>query len=142
MADTEQSRKRSVLLIDADVLARHELAGYLRNCGYRVIEASGTDEAVTVLSQSDDEIDALLCEADAVGEMNAFALVRWVRDHRPTLPVMLAGSLEKAAQHAGELCDEGPVARPPLRPGRRRRSHPPPPGHPRPQPRRRQLIRR
>lgn len=109
MAHTQDPRRQAILLIDAEVLVRHELAEYLRHCGYRVVEASGTDEAVTVLAEADEEIDALLCDAAAVGETSAFELARWVREHRPHLPVMLAGTHEKAAQQAGELCDEGPA---------------------------------
>ena len=109
MAYTQNPRRQAILLIDAEVLVRHELAEYLRHCGYRVVEASGTDEAVTVLSEAGEEIDALLCDAAAVGESSAFELARWVREHRPHLPVLLAGNPEKAAQQAGELCDEGPT---------------------------------
>lgn len=109
MADSQHRRRQAILLVDAEVLVRHELAEYLRHCGYRVVEASGTDEAVTVLSDAGDEIDALLCEVGAVGETSAFDLARWVREHRPHLPVLLAGNPEKAAQQAGELCDEGPA---------------------------------
>lgn len=104
---------RTILLVDGDVLVRHELAEYLRHCGYRVVEASTTDEAVTVLSEGGVALDALLCHAEAAGERNGFALAAWVRANRPGLPVLLAGSTERTAEAAGELCEEGPdLARP------------------------------
>ena len=104
---------QSVLLIEGEVLARHELAEYLRHCGYHVIEASTTDEAVTVLSTTRIGVDAVLCDAEAPGEMNGFALANWVRSTRPGVPVLLAGNYDRAADAAGELCDQGPeLARP------------------------------
>lgn len=35
----------SVLVVEHDVLVRHPLAKYLRECGYRVVEAITYDEA-------------------------------------------------------------------------------------------------
>ncbi|MGF1553184.1 MAG: response regulator [Paracoccaceae bacterium] len=103
----------TVLVIDAEVLVRHEIAEYLRGCGYRVIEASDTDEAMTVIEHSGLVLDVVLCDAQAVGTVNAFALVREVRERAPDLEVVLAGNVEKAAKAAGTLCDEGPhLARP------------------------------
>jgi CheY-like chemotaxis protein len=105
-------RARTVLIVEADVLARHELAKYLRGCGYQVIEASTTDEAVTVIDART-PLDALLCDAEAPGSLSAFALSRLARERRPGLDAVLAGNVERAAEAAGVLCDEGPhLARP------------------------------
>ena len=101
-------REHSVLLVEDDVLVRRELADYLRRCGHRVIEASSTDEAVTVLSHVPEEVSLLLCRADAAGTITGFALARRVRGEHPGIPVLLAGNVEKAAAAAGEICDEGP----------------------------------
>jgi DNA-binding response OmpR family regulator len=107
------ARREGILLVDADVLVRHEVAEYLRHCGYRVIEASTTDDAVTVLSRAADRVDAVLCDVAAVGAQSGFELAAWTRDHHPDIAVLLAGSPEKAADAAGELCEEGPqLARP------------------------------
>jgi DNA-binding response OmpR family regulator len=35
----------TVLLVEAEILARGPLAEYLRSCGYNVIEVTGGDEA-------------------------------------------------------------------------------------------------
>jgi DNA-binding response OmpR family regulator len=104
----EEARRQGILLVDVDVLVRHELAEYLRHCGYRVIEASTTDEAMTVLSRATDEVGAVLCDAAAVGGVNGFELATWARQRHPGLPVLLAGSPEKAADAVGDLCDDGP----------------------------------
>lgn len=106
-------RARTVLVVEVDVLARHELAKYLRGCGYQVIEASTTDEAITVIEAPQTLVDALLCDAEAPGSLSAFALSRLARERRPGLDAVLAGNVERAAEAAGVLCDEGPhLARP------------------------------
>ena len=103
----------TVLLVDGEILVRHEIAAYLRDCGYVVLEAADTDEALTVLSEPHPPVDIVLCDANVGGSLNGFALSKWVRENRPELGVLLAGNLERAVDAAGELCDEGPqLARP------------------------------
>ncbi len=111
MAKPEQSD--SVLVIDGDVLVRHAIADYLRNCGFVVIEAATTDEAMTVLERDGLRVDASLCAAEAPGTMNPFEFRAWALRQRSELQIALAGNVEAAAQKAAELCDEGPqLARP------------------------------
>ena len=47
------------------------------------------------------------------GGTDGFALAQWVRRRRPGLEVLLAGTVAREADIAGELCDQGPhLARP------------------------------
>lgn len=106
---------KSILVVDGDVLVRHAISDYLRRCGYIVVEASSTDEAVAVLSDESLAIDAILCDAEAPGSLNAFQLRLWAnqRHHRKGIEIALAGNIEAAAHKAAELCDNGPhLARP------------------------------
>ncbi len=96
------------MVVDGEVLIRSELAAYLRDCGYTVIEAANTDEAVIVLSEPGLDVDAVLCDVKIAGSMNGFAFARWVKSNRPELEVLLAGDLAKAADAAAGLCDDGP----------------------------------
>ena len=98
----------SILIVDADVLIRHPLAEYLRECGFRVLEASSTTEARQVLAEGSLRADVVLADADSSGD--AFALAAWIRGNRPGVQVILAGSYAKAAETAGDLCAEGPMA--------------------------------
>jgi len=112
MADKAQ-RSDCVLVIDRDVLVRHAIADYLRGCGYVVVEASSTDEAVTVLNEDALAVDAALCDAEAPGARNAFEFRAWARQYRPNVDIALVGNIEAAANKAAELCEEGPqLARP------------------------------
>lgn len=96
-----------VMVVDGEVLVRSELAAYLRDCGYKVIEAANTDEAVKVVSEEGFRLDSILCDVNIGGSMNGFSFAKWVRDQRG-LDVLLAGDLEKATGAAAELCDDGP----------------------------------
>jgi DNA-binding response OmpR family regulator len=96
------------MLIEADMLIRTALAQYLRDCGFRVVEAFGTTEARSILERPPASIDTILMDADSPEE-SGFIFAAWMRAHHPVITVILAGSMEKTAVKAGELCEEGPA---------------------------------
>ncbi len=49
----------TVLLVEGDVLIRMPVAEYLRECGYRVMEAANVDEAVAVLDAAELQINVI-----------------------------------------------------------------------------------
>lgn len=103
-----EPRLDSVLVVDSEVVVRAEIAAYLRDCGFLVIEAASTDEAVTILSDGRFSVDAVLCEAEANGSLTGFGLARWLRQTTPETRIVLAGSIEKTASAAANLCEDGP----------------------------------
>ena len=104
---------KSILIVDGDIISRHAIAAYLRDCAFAVVEAANIDEAKIALGEASLNIDAILCEFSALGSQNGFKLANWVCINRPELEVKLAGGLEKAAEAAGQLCESGPrLARP------------------------------
>jgi DNA-binding NtrC family response regulator len=103
----------AVLIVDGDILSRHAIADYLRHCGYVVVEAVSTDEAMTALGDPTLSIDVILCEIEAIGTQSGFQLVSWVRHHHPDLEVRITGTIAGAADAAADLCESGPhLARP------------------------------
>ena len=104
-------RSPCVLIVDADILVRHPLAEYLRECGYRVVQASNADEARTLLTRRRGRpvIDVVLADVNGAGEENAFALATWIRANHRGVQVILAGTVDAAAEKAGDLCEEGPT---------------------------------
>jgi CheY-like chemotaxis protein len=103
----------SILIVDGDIVSRHAIADYLRHCGYAVVEAATTDEALKALGEPSLGVDVILCDAGAIGSQSAFGLSTWVRNNRPELEVRLAGSLEGILDTAADLCENGPhLARP------------------------------
>jgi len=111
-----QEGKEAILLVEDDVLARLVLADYLRECGYKVIEAANTDEAMTVLKQFERNITGVLSLAAIAGKIDGFALARWVRANRPGVEVILVANVAKAASSAGDLCEDGPMLAKPYDP--------------------------
>jgi len=105
-----------ILIVDGDIVTRHAIAGYLRHCGYKVVEAANVEEALVVLVEPTLTIDVILCEITALGPQSCFELANWVRANRPELEVKLASGVEKAAQTAAELCEHGPRLKRPYEP--------------------------
>ena len=101
------SVEEHILVVDNDILVRQPLAEYLRECGYKVVEAADPYEAQRLLSDGKFRIDVVMIDVDA-GSEGGFALAQWVRRNHSGIEVLLAGTIQKATQKAGELCKEGP----------------------------------
>ncbi|MCW5734467.1 MAG: response regulator [Enhydrobacter sp.] len=84
------------------------VAGYLRECGYQVVEADGAAEAKRVL-QSGPAPQLAFIDLDVSDETDGFGLARWIRAERPGVKVLLTSSVRRTAQMAGDLCEEGPL---------------------------------
>ena len=106
----------TVLVVEDEVLVRLVIAGYLRDCGYRVIEAGNAAEALKVLEREDARVGVVLTDVEMPGEMDGFALARWLRRERPDIDVVMAGTPRRAADAAGELCEQGPASERPYEP--------------------------
>jgi CheY-like chemotaxis protein len=104
-----------ILVVEDEVLIRMHIAQYLRECGYKVIEAADADEALEVL-QSDHAVDLVLTDVQMPGKMDGFGLAQWVRHNRQGVTIILAGTPERAANTAAELCEEGPSLPKPYEP--------------------------
>jgi DNA-binding NtrC family response regulator len=103
----------TILVVDSEVLVRHGISDYLRECGYTVVEAASSDEAIAVLEREDLAISAVLCDVQVAGRLNGFELRQWAKAQRPELQMILSGTIASAASAAAELCEEGPhLARP------------------------------
>jgi CheY-like chemotaxis protein len=105
-----------LLFVEPDALDRTAIAGYLRECGYHVIEAVSAEEAQVVLAERAAEIDIAFIAVDLPGGMDGFALANAIRERAAGIRVLLAGTLTKAAKLAGELCERGPHLRKPYEP--------------------------
>jgi DNA-binding NtrC family response regulator len=110
LARTES--QETILVVEDDVLVRMPISQYLRDCGYKVIEAANAEEAMTVLSHKETIIDLVFTDIEMPGAVDGFGLAQWVREHRPGLDVILAGSLPRTVEQAKKLCEEGPIPKP------------------------------
>ena len=93
-------------------MIRMPIAQYLRDCGYKVIEAVSADEAMAVLTEKQTTVDIVLSGIEMLGATDGFGLAKWIREYRPELDVLLAGTVPRAVDGAKELCGQGPVPKP------------------------------
>jgi CheY-like chemotaxis protein len=114
--NSASSSVETVLVLDNDVLFRMPICQYLRDCGYRVLEAANTDEATAILQKHEIEIDVVLSDMELAGELNGFKFASWARSVRPGLQIVFAGTPERAARAAGQLCEQGPMLKRPYEP--------------------------
>jgi DNA-binding response OmpR family regulator len=99
--------RKVILLVEAEILIRHPLAEYLRDCDYKVVEAVDAAEARLVLDHSELAIDvALLDVSEATG--SGFVLAGWIRDNLPQVDVLRAGTLGGVIDQAADLCRQQP----------------------------------
>ena len=105
-----------VLMVEPDVIARQPIAEFLRECGYNVVETGNTDGALLIVNAGAMTIDVVLVDAQAPGKLDGFGLARWIREHRPSAKVILAGTVANEAKEAGDLCEEGPFLSKPYDP--------------------------
>jgi len=114
--EIRQTELETILIVEDEVLVRTALAEYLRHCGYRVVETTSADEALSVLQEVVIKVDVVLSDVKISGSMDGFGLAKWVRENRPGVQVILTGSVEKAAHAAGDLCEDGPHLAKPYEP--------------------------
>lgn len=101
------SSEEAVLLIEGDILLRHPLAEYLRECGFVVHEAANGEEAKAALGSRKLSVGIVFADMTSVG--SGFQLQAWIRSQMPDVEVILAGSIDKAVDQAGRLCNDGPA---------------------------------
>lgn len=110
--DQTASAVSTVLVVEADVLVRMAVSGYLRECGFKVAEASSPDEAMRML-RADFPVDVVFIGLAGSGNPDGFGIARWIRRERPSIKVSLAAGLGRTVKEAEHLCEHGPVLRKP-----------------------------
>jgi CheY-like chemotaxis protein len=101
----------SVMVVEPDVLVRMTVADYLRQCGYRVVEAITGEEALSILGAGI-KVDTILSAVKLLGALDGFALAQRIREQFTGVEVVLTTGIAMTAKKAGELCDQGPRKRP------------------------------
>jgi CheY-like chemotaxis protein len=104
--------RQVILVVEDEILIRMVVADYLRNCGYRVIEAASADEAMVILQHLEIDVEIILSDVEMPGSMDGFQLSKWLRTNRPGIDVILTGSVSRATEAAAELCDSGSIPKP------------------------------
>ena len=92
----------TVLVVDDDLLVREPIADYLREVGYEVLEAGDAHEAIDVVDHAD-HVDLVFSDVRMPGELDGVGLARWVRAHRPDVPVLLTSGYDGTGWLGGDL---------------------------------------
>lgn len=98
----------TILVVEDEALIRMAVADYLRDCGYRVVEAGSGDEAVVVL-KTDPRINVVFTDVNMPSSLNGFGLAQWVRRKRPEVRVILTSGITRTSEEARDLCAHGPL---------------------------------
>jgi CheY-like chemotaxis protein len=88
--ETDEHRS-TVLLVEDELLLRWPTGEYLRDAGYRVIEAATASEAIAVLA-SGVRVDLVFSDVNLAEEMNGHALASWLASNRPQIPILLTSA--------------------------------------------------
>ena len=97
----------TVLVVDDEILVRLVIADYLRDCGYRVLEAGSPDDAVAILN-SHMKVDIVFTDLELPGQSSGLELARWIRRRHPDVRVIVTSGIYSSAELASELCEAGP----------------------------------
>ena len=101
----------TIIVVEPDILVRMVITSYLRDCGYKVLEGVTAADVMTVLAAGH-KIDVVLSEVRLRGKVDGFGLARWIREHYSDVDVILTCGATRAADKAGELCNDGPLEKP------------------------------
>lgn len=112
LVNDKKPEQEVILVVEDEVLIRMVIAQYLRDCGYKVIEAANAGEAIAVLHHTETVVDVVFSDIEMPGSTDGFGLSRWIRDHRPGLDVILVGTITRAVKAAGELCEQSSFPKP------------------------------
>lgn len=109
---TDEKIPETVVVVEHEVLVRMEIAAYLRECGYKVIEVSNGDEALSLLEMRALGVDIVFSNIEMPGDMDGFRLSQWLRKNRPEVQIVLTGTINRAASEAVDLCEESHLPKP------------------------------
>jgi CheY-like chemotaxis protein len=88
--------KRLVLLIEDDFSTRYTAALYLREIGYRVIEAANAAEAISVFA-SGTYVDFVFSDINMPGTLNGLGFAQWLAKYHPSVPILLTSGAPQEA---------------------------------------------
>ena len=83
------SERRSILLVEDEVLVRLSIAEELRQAGLMVLEAANGDEASTILEGHSQWVGLVLTDIQMPGRLDGSGLVRLVRERYPEVRVIV-----------------------------------------------------
>jgi CheY-like chemotaxis protein len=88
MAGSETAGRRVVLLVEDEFPVRQVAAEYLREAGYRVIEAANAADSMQVIA-AHVHVDLVFADFSLPGSLTGHMLAQWLATQFPNIPVLL-----------------------------------------------------
>ncbi len=101
----------AVLVVEDDILVRVTVAGYLRDAGYKVIEAADAGEAREVFA-SGEAVGVVFTDVQMPGAMDGLRLARWIREHYPRTEVLVTSGKVDDAVSSGLIARDAFFSKP------------------------------
>jgi CheY-like chemotaxis protein len=101
----------TILVVEDEILVRLSIADYLRQCGYRVLEA-GSGEAAQAVLRAGEPVDILFSDIDLGPGISGFALAKWTRRTCRDIRIILTSGAAWLADGNSDVCDR-PLLRKP-----------------------------
>ena len=105
------TRRRSVLVVEDEILVRLTIADHLRGAGYTVFAAANAAEAIAVFA-SGEPVDIVFTDVQMPGAMDGLMLARWVHEHHPGIHVLVASGKGDAAVSSSLIPDDAFFSKP------------------------------
>jgi DNA-binding NtrC family response regulator len=97
-----QQVQATILVVEDEPLVRMNMAEYLAEAGFRVVEASDGAQAIEAL-EADHTISGVFSDIQMPGAVDGFSLRRWVQQNRPGVVVLLTSGVSNVQSAAGHL---------------------------------------
>jgi CheY-like chemotaxis protein len=98
---TDQEKMPAVLVVDDEPVICMLACDYLRDAGYRTLEAHNAQQAIDLLEKGE-RVDVVSSDVQMPG-MDGFELQRWLRQHRPRVKVLLSSGVENVKAASGYM---------------------------------------
>jgi CheY-like chemotaxis protein len=105
----------TILVVEDEVLIRLMISEYLREFGYKVVEARNAAEATRIL-QSDEPVEIVFSDIRMPGDMNGIGLAQWIGRNKPGVGVVLTSAHVQPKDLAGQACADAPFVEKPYVP--------------------------
>ncbi len=104
-----------ILVVEDEVFIRFDVADFLRESGFDVIEAGSAQEAVEAIA-SGARVDLVFSDIQMPGAMNGLGLAIFIRANHPGLPVILTSGASLKMDIDPSIADVAPIEAKPYDP--------------------------
>ena len=86
----ETSTVPYALAVDDEPIIRVDATQILEEAGFRCLDAGSGDDAIAILTEKWEQVVVLFTDVEMPGEVDGFALARYVADHWPHIEIVVS----------------------------------------------------